>query len=94
MDLQGVASSLKFYQSPYYGSQILSIKLLVFRLDGSVFLPVPHFRRHAVIVSLQFVYETVRLVANDRLAPIIHWHEIFKGILEVTSIMRLSVDEL
>lgn len=84
---RGIEGSLKFSRITKERYSVLSLKCLVFPLDGYFIAQLLNLRRHFVIVSLRFVDEMVRSVLNDRLKDFANLYLKFKAGLEIISLV-------
>lgn len=90
VDFRGVACSLKLCWKDNDGNWVFSIKHLAFHLDGSLFPYLLHFICPVVIISLNFVNETVRAIANGCMVCFTHWYQKFKAVIGMISLVHLG----
>lgn len=75
MNSERVLRSLKVLQKVDEGYWVLSVKCLALYLDADRIAHLLRLRCHFIIVSVQFVSETVQTTVNDCLVRFIHWYQ-------------------
>lgn len=84
---------LKFCSQVDVRYQVLSNIRLVVYLDGDLPAHVLIFRCRIFIIAMRFVTETVRVIVNERMVPVIHWFQDFDVGLRIVSLVRRRVGE-
>lgn len=93
MGLWRIACWLDFSEIIYDVNIILYAKYLVLHLHHEFHAHLLHPWRYVVILSLQFVDETIRPVVNGRLVPFIHWYYSSKSRFAVFLLVHWRCDE-
>lgn len=74
---------LKFRQKVEDRHRFWCFKRLVYHLDGDRSAQLLNFRCHIIIVSPQFMDETVRMIASRRLVAFIHRYKNFQAVFAI-----------
>lgn len=88
LDCGGLARSFIFRKIVGIWNCVLPAKRLVLRRKADLFVPLSHFRRHVIIISLKYVYETVRLIVSGRLVPSIYCYKNVEAELGITCLVH------